>query len=219
VERRLDSSQLARQWTIVRLLSSRRAWTIKEVAAELSTSKSTIQRDLATLERLFAVVEHRDGKQRRRYSISNGRAPDVRVGVLELVAIHVARLLVASSPGAPLSSDLTEAANKVAGLAAPDLPRMQDVARIAPVAPERTSSKRLATTDALVDALLRRRTCRVRHAMLGKEQTVIYPIELCGKRGVLFVRARIVSKGAVVELAVHGFSSVELLPDKVVHRR
>lgn len=65
-ERRPDSLQLIRQWTILRLLSdSPRSWAIKELADQLQVSKATIERDIATLERDFAVVEESVGKQKK----------------------------------------------------------------------------------------------------------------------------------------------------------
>ncbi len=65
-ERRQDSQQLVRQWALLRLLSSaNKAWSVKELSEQLRVTKSTIERDLATLEQTFALVEETVGKQKK----------------------------------------------------------------------------------------------------------------------------------------------------------
>jgi hypothetical protein len=80
-ERRQDSQQLVRQWALLRLLSSaNRAWSVKELAEQLRVTKSTIDRDLATLEQTFALVEEAAGKQKKLYRI------DEKIRALETIA-------------------------------------------------------------------------------------------------------------------------------------
>jgi len=66
--RRPDSEQLVRQWTLLRLLAGTPdSYSVKELAEQLQTSKATIERDLATLEHDFALVEESVGKQKKVY--------------------------------------------------------------------------------------------------------------------------------------------------------
>src|SRR5690606_13095357 len=69
-ERRPDSQQLIRQWTLLRLLAdAAQPYSVKQLAEQVGVSKATIERDLATLERDFAVVEEAAGKQKKLYRI------------------------------------------------------------------------------------------------------------------------------------------------------
>ena len=95
--RRADSQQLVRQWALLRLLAdSGRAFGVKELSEQLGVSKATVQRDLATLERDFALVEESAGKQKKTYRI------DQKVKALEErlewspACFHLAGEIVAS---------------------------------------------------------------------------------------------------------------------------
>lgn len=68
---------------------------MKELADQLGVSKATIQRDLATLERDFALVEEADGEQKRRYRI------DQSVRALETLTFGTTELLALHAPAAP----------------------------------------------------------------------------------------------------------------------
>src|SRR5687767_5520322 len=108
-QRRADSAQLVRQWAILRLLAdSGRAFSVKELAEQLQSTKSTIQRDLATLEQEFALVEEQVGKQKKVYRINQQiRALEtIQFGTLELLALHAASATLAGLAGTPIHDDL-----------------------------------------------------------------------------------------------------------------
>ena len=74
-ERRPDSQQLVRQWALLRLLCSTEAgMSVKELAGQLETTKTTIERDLATLQQTFALLDEQEGKQKRVYRIDQTAA-------------------------------------------------------------------------------------------------------------------------------------------------
>lgn len=202
--RRRDSTQLARQWRLIRLLSGPRAWTTRELARALGASKSTIERDLATIEQLFPLVEEADGKQRRRYALPGARLPGPRFTVLELVALRLARALVESLPGAPLASDLDALTDKLAGCAPVESASAAGIVDV-PKPGEQPASEAI---DTLVDALLRKRACRVQVSTLGPEAVEISPIVLAARAGTLWLRARLAT-GEVVTLALDALHTVE----------
>ena len=70
-ERRPDSQQLVRQWALLRLLADATdGYSIKQLSEQLGVSKATIERDLATLDRDFALVEEQAGKQKKVYRLA-----------------------------------------------------------------------------------------------------------------------------------------------------
>jgi predicted DNA-binding transcriptional regulator YafY len=84
------SAQLARQWAILRLLGTR-AYSILELANELGTSKSSVQRDITTLQQHFMIVAHPVGQQKRVYRLARpAPALSVRVSRDEIRALEVA---------------------------------------------------------------------------------------------------------------------------------
>jgi len=100
--RRASSSQLARQWAILRLLEVR-DYSVRELADELQSSKSSIQRDIATLQEHFMIVAKSAGQQKRVYRLERHRAPGVlRFTRAELVALEVAIGAVDECAGMPL---------------------------------------------------------------------------------------------------------------------
>jgi predicted DNA-binding transcriptional regulator YafY len=77
--RRQNSAQLARQWAILKLLETKE-YSIRELADELATSKSSVQRDLATLQEHFMIVTHQVGEQKRVYGVDGPqRSGGVRI--------------------------------------------------------------------------------------------------------------------------------------------
>lgn len=85
-----SSTQLARQWAILRLLEAR-AYSIRELADELGSSKSSIQRDLSTLAEHFMIVAEQEGQQKRMYRLERNRAPiNLRISPCEIRALEQA---------------------------------------------------------------------------------------------------------------------------------
>jgi len=121
-ERRQDSQQLVRQWALLRLLSSaNRAWSVKELSEQLRVTKSTIDRDLATLEQTFALVEETVGKQKKLYRIDEKiRALEtIAFGTTELLAIYAAHAALGGLHGTPLQADLRSVIDKLRGFLSP----------------------------------------------------------------------------------------------------
>jgi predicted DNA-binding transcriptional regulator YafY len=80
------SHQLVRQWAILRMLENRE-YSVRELAAELGSSKSSIQRDIVTLQEHFMIVAISVGQQKRVYRLERQRAPrSIRFARDELAA-------------------------------------------------------------------------------------------------------------------------------------
>lgn len=218
-DRHADSTQLARQWALIRVLSgSNRAFTVKELADQLSTSKSTIERDLATIETQFSLVEDADGKQKKRYRI----APQVRAletiqfGLMELLALHAAQGALHFAAGAPFYDDLQAVARKVRGhlgdrynggldaMARVFMPHARRYVDYAPFAD---------TIDTVVDAIAQHKECTVAYHAAWKEKPrshTAQPLKLLFHEGALYLFARLNGKATVTVLAVHRIQSIEL---------
>jgi predicted DNA-binding transcriptional regulator YafY len=113
-DRRRDSQQLVRQWTLLRLLSdATQPYGVKQLAEQFEVSKATIERDLATLQRDFAVVEENAGKQKIR------ALETLTFGTTELLAIYATQAMLGSLSGTPLHDDLRAVALKLRGFLSP----------------------------------------------------------------------------------------------------
>src|SRR5512143_301712 len=122
VTRRPDSQQLVRQWALLRLLADATdGYSVKQLADQLGASKATIERDLATLEHDFAIVEESAGKQKKVYRIDHKiRALEaITFGATELLAICAAQAGLAALAGTPLHDDLKEVMIKIRGFLSP----------------------------------------------------------------------------------------------------
>jgi predicted DNA-binding transcriptional regulator YafY len=92
--------QLVRQWRIVQLLArGTRLWSVREIATELATSKSTVARDLATIEQVFPLYEENEGRQRVRYRIDGGRLPGTASRIADTQLKALEKTLVAARAG------------------------------------------------------------------------------------------------------------------------
>lgn len=159
----------------MRLLSaSGRSFSIKQLAEQLRVSKSTIERDLATLEHLFPVVDEAAGAQKRRYRIT-GHPRDLDAarpfGPMQLLALYVALEMMLPLRDTPFFDDLTDVVQTVRALLAErhngGLDRLATVFRAEPpdgpapaIAPE--------VLDDLVDAIAQGRTCELRFRTRGR---------------------------------------------------
>jgi predicted DNA-binding transcriptional regulator YafY len=82
------SAQLTRQWAILQLLK-RREYSIRELADELGTSKSSVQRDITTLQEHFMIVALPVGQQKRVYRLArSGPELSLKVSPGELAALE-----------------------------------------------------------------------------------------------------------------------------------
>lgn len=219
LERHPDSTQLRRQWSLLRLLAgSGRSFKVKELAEQLGCSKSTIQRDLATLEGLFAVVEEQAGTQVRRYRV----AQDVPMlecvepfGAMQLMAIHAALSALEPMAGTHFHEDLLSVARTIRGCLAEKHNGGLD--RLACVfLPHRRGYIDYAghadIIDDLIDAIARQRVCRVSYRPGWRDHArthEVRPLRLVWYDGALYLLCQTGRHTDVGSLAVHRIESLE----------
>jgi predicted DNA-binding transcriptional regulator YafY len=227
-ERRPDSQQLTRQWALLRLLSdATQPYSVKQLAEQLTTSKATIERDLATLERDFAVVEETVGKQKKVYRIDHKvRALEtVTFGTSELLAIYAASAALTSLSGTPMHEDLRSVQHKIRGFLSPRHNGGLDaLSRVftsharghVDYEPQREQ------IDDLVDAIARRRVCELTYFAPTKGTTRTHrtrPLRLVWHRNTLYLLACLGDHQRITTLAVHRVRSLELTDETFVAPR
>lgn len=218
-ERRPDSQQLVRQWAILKLLSdSPQAWGVKELAEQFGVSKPTIERDLATLEREFAVIDESVNKQKKTYRIdSKIRALEtLTFGVTELLALFAAHRSLTGLAGTPIHDDLDQVINKVRGFLSPrhngGLNAMAAV--FMPHARESVNYEpHDEVIDDLVDAIAQKRRCRVKYFAPSKGTTRTHdarPLKLLWHNSSLYLLACLGEHDRISTLAVHRVQELEV---------
>ncbi len=208
--RHADSTQLVRQWSLLRLLQGApRSYSVRELAEQLGTSKSTIERDLATLEGQFPLVEESDGKQKRRYRIDRGTAlGEMQFGVSELLALHAFRQALPGTKGTPLADDLGCAIQKIrAALAEQKNCGIDALASVFAVHPRNfvDYADKGEVIDTLTDAVARRKECQVTYLPLHATTPtthVVHPLRLVWHQGALYAFCRYARFGWLGLLAV-----------------
>jgi predicted DNA-binding transcriptional regulator YafY len=217
--RRPDSQQLVRQWTLLRLLSSApRTWTVKELSEQLGVSKATVQRDLVTLERDFALVEEEVGVQKRAYRIDERvRALEaITFGPMELLALHAAQAALGGLTGTPLQEDLEAVRLKIRGFLGPRHNGGLDaIARVfAPHARGHVDYEpQREIIDGLTDAIARRRRCQLTYHAAWNGTTRSHqarPLRLVWHRGALYVLACLGAHERITTLAVHRIRELDV---------
>lgn len=219
MQRNRESTQLRRQWALLRLLSASGRWFgVKELAEQMGCSKPTIERDLATLEAVFPLAEEQVGQQKKRYRIDL----QIRVleaiqpfGVMQLCALGAALQALHPLAGTALYDDLVGVAQLVRGALAErhngGLDRMATV--FLPHARGYVEYAAHADTiDELVDAIAQRQECRTRYRRAGDSaisERIVHPLKLLWHDGALYVMCRFANRGSVGKLAVHRIVEVE----------
>lgn len=220
--RRADSQQLVRQWTLLRLLSSSgRAWSVKELADQLGTSKATVQRDLATLERDFALVEEEAGRQKKLYRIDQAvRALDaIAFGTAELLALHAGLACMAGLAGTPLHQDLEAVRLKLRGFLSPRHNGGLDAMTRVFAAHARGHvdyEPQRELIDGLTDAIARRRRCTLVYQAAGNATSRTHearPLRLVWHQGALYLFACLGEHQRITTLAVHRIRGLEVRTD------
>jgi predicted DNA-binding transcriptional regulator YafY len=217
--RRADSLQLQRQWALLRLLAhATEPRTVKSLAEQLGASKATIARDLATLERDFAIVEEAQGKQKRTYRIvaEYRELEALRFGPTELMAVHAAVATADALLGTPVYADLRAVATKLRGLLSArhngGLDAMVSV--FVPHARGVVEAQASADlVDDLTDAIARRRECSLTYhsGWTGKTRTHrARPLRLLRHHGALYVLACLGQHERITTLAVHRIRALEV---------
>jgi predicted DNA-binding transcriptional regulator YafY len=221
--RRPDSRQLVRQWTVLRLLAdATEPYTVKKLADQLHVSKATIERDLATLEHDFALVEESLGKQKKAYRIDHTiRALEsIRFGTTELLAIYTAHAALAAMAGTPLHDDLKAVMTKLRGFLSPRHNGGLDALSRVFVPHARghvNYEPQQELIDDLVDAIAQRRVCQLTYHAAWKGTTrkhVARPLRLVWHRSALYLFACLGERSELTTLAVHRIRALELTSSK-----
>lgn len=216
--RRPDSQQLSRQWAILRLLAdSGRSFSVRELADQLGASKTTIQRDLATLEQEFALIEEQVGKQKKVYRIDASiRALEtINFGTTELLALHAAESALRSLSTTPLHHDLQSVVRKIRGFLSPRHNGGLDAISRVFLAHSRgyvDYGDQRDVIDDLGDAIARRKLCRITYHAAWKGTTrehEVRPLKLVWHRSALYLFAQVVGRDEITTFAVQRVESLE----------
>jgi predicted DNA-binding transcriptional regulator YafY len=218
-QRRPDSTQLVRQWAILRLLAeSGRSFTARDLAEQLGTSKTTIQRDLATLGQQFALIEELVGKQKKVYRIDASiRALEtLTFGPAELLALHAAQGALRGLAGTPIYDDLQSVTRKLRGFLSPrHNGGLDQMARV--FLPHKRGyvdyGDHSDVIDDLGDASARRLVCTIVYHAAWRGTTRehrIKPLRLVWHRAALYLLAQIVDRAEITTFAVHRIQALEL---------
>ncbi len=218
-DRRPDSQQLIRQWSLLRLLSeSPKQWSVKDLSEQLQVSKATIERDLATLQRDFAVVEESVGKQKKLYRIDGKiRALEtLTFGTTELLALYAAQQSLAAMAGTPIHDDLVSVATKIRGFLSPrhngGLNALTRVfATHARGHVDYGGQQELI--DDLVDAIAQRKVCTLTYHAAWKGTTRTHearPLRLVWHRSALYLFACLGGHERITTLAVQRIQALEV---------
>jgi predicted DNA-binding transcriptional regulator YafY len=222
-ERRPDSAQLIRQWAVLKLLSdSPKAWTVKELAEQFQVSKPTIERDIATLQSDFALVEDAIGKQKKAYRIDGKiRALEsITFGVTELLALFAAHTSLTGFAGTLIHEDLQQVMTKIRGFLSPRHNGGLDaMARV--FTPHRRDSVNYEPQqdiiDDLVNAIAQRKRCEITYHAPSKGTTRTHkarPLKLTWHNSTLYLFACLGDREEVSTLAVQRIKGVSVSQEK-----
>ena len=211
-----------RQWALLRLLAdATEPYGVRQLSEQLGVSKATIERDLATLDRDFAVVEESVGKQKKAYRVDQKiRALEaITFGTTELLAIYAAHRALAGLAGTPRHDDLNSVLTKIRGFLSPrhngGLDAMSRV--FAPhVRGHVDYEAQREIIDQLVDAIARRRICELTYHSTWKDTTrkhVARPVRLVWHRSALYVFACLGQRNELTTLAVHRIRDMTVTAD------
>lgn len=221
-ERRPDSQQLVRQWALLRLLADAgQPYGVKQLAEQLGVSKATIERDLATLEHDFAVVEETVGKQKKAYRIDQKiRALEtITFGTAELLALYAAQATLASLSGTPVHEDLRSVLLKIRGFLSPRHNGGLDALSRVFVPHARGHvdyEPQREAIDQLVDAIARRLACTMTYHAAWKGTTrkhTLRPLRLVWHRSALYLLACVGDRSTITTFAVHRIRDLEVTKD------
>lgn len=226
--RHSESSQLVRQWAILRLLrDSAKACTVKQLAEQLRVSKATIKRDLATLEREFAVVEQRVGKQKRAFTIDREiqALESLRFGTMELLAIYASHAMLGALAGTALYDDLGAVVTKIRGALSPRHNGGLDaLCRVFQphVRAQVDYEPQREQIDQLVDPIARRRICTLTYHAAWKgttRQHTARPLRLLSHKSALYLLACLGEHDRITTLAVHRIRMLDVTSDMFTRPR
>ena len=207
-----------RQWRLLRELWRKvDGVSVKELAEQLQTTKPTIERDIATLERVFPIIEESAGKQKKRYRIDRRfrELETLTFGVGELLAIYMALADLRPFLGTPIHDDLQAALVKIRGFLAPGHDDVLEAfQRVFAPHPRGFVDYGLhgERIDDLADAIARRRVCAITYHAAWKKTTrthKIRPLRLVWYRSSLYLFASLGDPARIATFAVHRIQKLE----------
>jgi predicted DNA-binding transcriptional regulator YafY len=192
------------------LAGTRRGFTLRELAQRFGVAKNTIQRDLDHLSTGGVSISEEQAGQTMLFRAS-GAPPGVELTPDEKLALRMAEVSFVPWAGSPLAIDVASALAKV-GAGNDELPfEMRG-----PVPRVRTAPGVLKT---LLTGLRERRCCRLlyqRRGSLGARTLEVEPLRILTAMGLLYLRAIVRPRGALITLALHLTLAAELLDDRFV---
>jgi predicted DNA-binding transcriptional regulator YafY len=209
--------QLARQWQLVQHLARRRGGIdVDDLAAELDCVRRTVYRDLDALQYAgFPVVsEKRDGRVYYRF-LETFRLGDVPFTADEVLALAFGEDLLRTLEGTVFHDSIRSALGKIRAGLGPELAayleRLAESFRVLP-GPHKRYAEYRETIRVLHDAVLRRRTLRMRYrtGRTGRTATrALDPYRVWYKAGGLYVVGRDHLSGEIRTFAVDRIRALE----------
>lgn len=214
----MRGDQLARQWQLIqRLARSRAGCGLDDLAEELGCVRRTVYRDLdALMYAGFPVVsEKRDGRVFYRF-LESFRLGDVPFTPDEILALAFGEDLLRQLEGTVFHDSIGSALQKIRAGLSPELAaylaRLGETFRVLP-GPHKNYARFRETIQALHDAVLRRRTVRMRYrtGRTGKETTRdLDPFRVWYRSGGLYVVGLDHRSGEIRTFAVERIRTLEL---------
>lgn len=184
---------------------------VRQLAEQFKVSKATIERDLATLEHNFAIMEESVGKQKKKYRIDQKiRALEtLKFGPSELLAIYAALSGMKSLEKTPIYEDLQNVMYEIRGfLGAGHNSWLDELQRV--FVPHARAFVDYGPhgehIDDLTDAIARRRVCNITYHAKWKGTTrthQIQPMRLVWHRSSLYLFACLGAPPKIATFAVH----------------
>lgn len=191
------------------LAGARRGFTLRELARRFGVAKNTIQRDLDQLSQGGALIREEQEGQTMLFQAGNG-PPATELTEDEKLAISAAEASFVRWVGAPLAADLTSAVAKLRAGSAMQLELKGPVARVRPD---------VAVLKTVLAGLREHRRCALTYLRRGGEKARVLkaePIRIVAATGLLYLRAVVRPRGAMVTLALHLVKAAELLGEHFI---
>jgi predicted DNA-binding transcriptional regulator YafY len=215
----MRGEQLARQWQLVqRLARSRAGVPVDELAADVGCTVRTVYRDLDALNLAgFPVMtERRDGRAYHRF-IDTYRLGDVPFTADEVLALAFGEDLLRTLEGTVFHDSIRSALAKIRAGLGPELQEylagLAQVFRVLP-GPHKNYSRQRDTIRVLNDAVLGRRTLRMRYRTGSTGQTrarELDPYRVWYRSGGLYVVGLDHHSGEIRTFAVDRIREIEPL--------
>lgn len=207
------SNEVVRHWQILRTLASNRCGTtIDCLAAEQGVTARTIRRDLAALQRAGFPLCHEGDELPLRWRVhqaSLGRlASDF--ALLELCALQFGKVAGEALGSSPLGDEFAQAMGKIEEVLPPVMRQFSEAIPDAVAAKAVPGTKYLSPRDRqrlaqLVDAIVRRRTVRMRYRSVSSGRVKDYEVEpqrVVAADGGLYLRGVVREYGAARTFAI-----------------